>query len=239
MNDATGGSQKTLAGLDDIAHEAGTLNFISWGKILCELLPPNSDVLAHALSRVAKVQHFLKTEYKKFHLMPTSRVAAHCIRHAFFLPTAKPPLSRFSGLECGEECHGHDLFCKHCDEVEEIREFLERSMLNFTKNKDSTAEKIEDLQFLVNRCVNKLNVLIGHLIRVHHESSYFNDAVANLPLDTALLQCDHKMKCLPKFFREQQVAYFAKKGITLIGAMFYYINELGQVSSKMFFCKQH
>ena len=83
MNDATGGSQKTLQGLDDIAHEAGTLNFKAWGDIYRVLLPANSELLESALNLVAKVEHFLKTDYKKFHLQSTSRVAAHCIKHAF------------------------------------------------------------------------------------------------------------------------------------------------------------
>ena len=58
MSDATGGSQKTLQGLDDIAHEAGTLNFKALGDIYRILLPANSELLTSALDLVAKVEHF-------------------------------------------------------------------------------------------------------------------------------------------------------------------------------------
>ena len=235
MKDATGGTQKTLAGLDDIAHQAGRVNFKSWRNVLCTVLPADSAALKDAVSLVNKVEHFLEFDYKKSHLEKTSRIAAHCINHAFFLSAAKSPLSKFSSRQCGDECQGHDMFCKDCDEIETIRAFLEKALLDFSER--NIPETVEDVQCLVSRCIHKLDVLIGHLVRVRHEYLYFKDAVANLPLDTAIIQCDHKMKVEQLSYREPQASFYGKKGTTLVGCLVMYKDEDDQrdYSSKMFF----
>lgn len=236
MKDATGGTQKTLAGLDDIAHQAGRMNFKTWRNVLYTLLPADSAALKDAVSLVEKVEHFLEFDYKKSHLEKTSRVAAHCINHAFFLFAAKSPLSKFSSRQCGDECQGHDMFCKDCDEIETIRAFLEKALLDFSER--NIPETVEDVQCLVSRCLHKLDVLIGHLVRVRHEYLYFKDAVADLPLDTAIMQCDHKMKIEQLCYREAQASFYGKKGTTLVGCLFMYKDQDGQLldySSKMFF----
>jgi hypothetical protein len=233
----TGGTQKTLAGLDDIAHENGRLNFIAWIESLSLMLTPGSPALINAIRLVRKVEHFLEREYKQKHLKPFSRVAAHCTNHAFHLIAKKSPVSKFSSTECGAQCKGHDMFCHECDEIEVMRGFLEQTLLEFGLDAANSLEKTEDMTFLVKKCLHKLTVLIGHLVRVYHESMYFNEAVANLPLNTALMQADHKMKIEPMFYRESQVGFYGKKGITLFGVLFIFRTLEGELeySSQMFF----
>jgi len=236
-NDVTGGTQKTLAGLDNVAHENGRLNFIAWIELLSLMLTPDSPVLNKAILVVRKVEHFLEREYKQKHLKPLSRVAAHCRNHAFHLIAKKPPVSKFSSAECGAQCNGHDMFCHECDEIEDMRAFLKQTLLEFGLDAANSREKIEDMTFLVNKCFHRLTVLIGHLVRVYHESMYFNEAVAKLPLDTALIQADHKMKIEPLSYRESQVGFFSKRGITLFGVLIIFRTHAGQLeySSQMFF----
>ena len=235
--EVTGGKQKTLAGLDDIAHENGRLNFIAWIEVLSSMLTPDSPVLINAVRLVEKVEHFLEREYKQKHLKQFSRVAAHCTNHAFHLIAKKPPVSKFSSAECGAECQGHDMFCPDCDEIEDIRAFLKQTLLEFGLHAATSLEKLEDMAFLVSKCLHRLTVLIGHLVRVYHESIYFNEAVAKLPLDTALIQADHKMKIEQLFYRESQVGFFGKRGITLFGVLIIFRTHAGQLeySSQMFF----
>ena len=233
----TGGTQTTLAGLDDVAHENGRLNFIAWVELLSLMLTPASPALINAIRLVRKVEHFLEREYKQLHLKQFSRVAAHCTNHAFHLIAKKPPVSKFSSTQCGAQCEGHDMFCPECDEIEFMRGFLEQTLLKFGLDAANSLEKTEDMTFLVKKCLHKLTVLIAHLVRVYHESMYFNEAVANLPLNTALLQADHKMKIEPMFYRESQVGFYGKKGITLFGVLFIWRRLDGELeySSQMFF----
>ena len=236
-NQVTGGTQKTLAGLDDIAHENGRINFQAWIKLLSLMLNPDSPVLSDAILMVQKVEHFLEREYKKNHLRKFSRVAAHCMNRSFHLIAKKPPASKFSSTDCGAQCNNHDMFCSECDEIEGMRAFLEKTLLEFGLDAANCPEKIEDMKFLVNKCLHKLTIYISHLVRVCHESMYFNEAVANLPLNTALLQADHKMKVPPLFSRESQVEFYGKKGMTLFGALIIWRNHAGELeySSQMFF----
>eukprot|EP00951_Prasinocladus_malaysianus_P013596 scaffold103069_cov34-Prasinocladus_malaysianus.AAC.2 len=79
---ATGGQQKMLTGLDNIAQRYGNENFDD----LCKLVNSVHDQAPHLLRnhrdnilrRIGVYQAFLKREFVK-HLQPASRCAAHCL----------------------------------------------------------------------------------------------------------------------------------------------------------------
>ena len=172
--------QKTLAGLDDVAYENGNLNFKPMTKLLEFMLPAASSFLASTLVLVDKVAHFMSsTKYKTDHLSPTSRVAAHCTNLAFDIQSAKPPLSKFSSPSCGPECHNHDSFCSKCDEIQELVTSLKVALRTYAESGLYDADQVEDMQFLVDKCIHKLDIYLGHIIRGKHESSCFDERLTN------------------------------------------------------------
>ena len=221
---ATGGKQKTLAGLDDVAYENGNLNFKAMKKLLALMLPAASSFLTSTLVLVNKVSHFMSsTKYKTDHLCPTSRVAAHCTNLAFNLQSAKPPLSKFSSPSCGPECHSHDSFCSECDEIQELVTSLKVALRTYAESGLYDADRVEDMQFLVDKCIHKLDIYLGHIVRGKHESSCFDERLTHLPYGTVFIGADYKMKVLPKYYRESQVMFFGQKGQPLLGVIFMFL----------------
>ena len=69
---------------------------------------------------------------------------------------------------------------------------------------------------------SNLDLYIGHLVRGKHQRSKFLEEIEHLQPGKAVAVCDYMMKLLLQKFREPQRDWYAKKGVSLHGTMFFY-----------------
>ena len=108
--------------------------------------------------------------------------------------------------------------CEVC--VERFNLFDDINATIMTSKLDST-RKIHYLN-KIRKVQENLRSYIGHLVRGKYQRMRFMHEIEELKPGKALVVCDYMMKLLLQKFREPQGDWYAKKGVSLHGRMFFY-----------------
>eukprot|EP00951_Prasinocladus_malaysianus_P007431 scaffold53397_cov29-Prasinocladus_malaysianus.AAC.1 len=244
----TAGQQKTLAGLDNISFRYGSENFASTRSLVDTLIGLGVGVgidlslFGRLKDRIDRYQDFVKTDLVT-HLEPHSPVASHCLcrllggqSHNYDCkdcekrrnnPRMKDQCQSCAdraafSTDCPESCLTHDQHCEMCDQGHVIFASLEE-MLSLIKRKATDPNllpKLEDMNFLIQRCKKRLLKYIGHLVRGKVEADAKATCRASLMPHQVEITMDYKMKWVALLLRECQLEWFGKSGIAWHGAMF-------------------
>ena len=165
---------------------------------------------------------FLRYDYCTYHI-DSNDDTYHCSKYAL-----------------GEKCHhAHFITIQSCLQCHEIFVFFPDTVrvgivtLLEGLKRDDKQEHIDEISNMVDSLPifhRELLTFAAHKVREKHQTRFIRDSIMDLKNDPAhaLIALDHKQKTLPQKFREGQVEYFGKKGLSLLGCMVLYYDETVQ-----------
>jgi len=186
----------------EVVAEAGNMMQRAAEIASAEALPARFkqrfDTLGEELKRVA---HFVKHEFAS-HLEQDSTCANHCMRHAL-------------GGECN---HEHTETCEECDAVNHLPELLEKA---FEEVPESASAEFQTMKKAVQFVTEEFTRFSAHILRTKWQQKACDTEIAAAVQseDTAVVIIDHKQKVLARRLKESQMQYYAKRGMSLLGAM--------------------
>ena len=151
-------------------------------------------------TELKEVIKFIKYEYAS-HLQEDSDIAAHCMHHAL-------------GASCSQ---AHTKSCEQCDRITSFYLKLEHAF-------DDIPEMSPELESCQRACpliTEEFDRFQAHILRTKWQQSACEKIIeqAIQSKDTAVIILDHKQKVLARRLKESQMQYYAKKGMSLLGAM--------------------
>ena len=161
------------------------------------------------------IQHFLMWEYSHRHLKIQDKDITHCCTYAL-------------GVAC---THSHsNRSCRKCHDCivffdVEVTNFMSRIQgLEFSGERD----ELDEIKMELKSMVDAIPILsygqkhyMAHILRASVQFDGIDKIKLTLKLGsrTILIILDHKQKVLPMKYREGQVEYFGKKGMSVLGVM--------------------
>lgn len=121
--------------------------------------------------------------------------------------------------------HVHEMQqCKHSIDaltaVDPFGQLLNTiDIVNNTDVNEEICYEVISMQKTIPNIKMQMKNYMSHRVRAKVQFSAINTIYKKLTDDNALVVFDHKQKVLPRQFREGQVDYFGKRGMSLIGAM--------------------
>ncbi|KAL9982162.1 hypothetical protein ACROYT_G010973 [Oculina patagonica] len=196
------------AGLCNICTELGAENFIQLGQLLTQLgetLRSNQkpDTTPALITRAKTLKGYLLSEFQA-NLRTHSNCATHC---ASLWLSDNPP--------CGS-IMDHQETCHSCLQIFHIIRDL-KEICN-TVNDPNVVDQITQIE-------KNLNSYIGHIIRGKYQREQFLIDINKLVPGEAVMVADYMMKLLFQKLFEPQKDWFAKKGVSLHGSMFFFKRE--------------
>ncbi len=188
----------------ELVAEAGNMMKRAATLISEENLPIRFKEKFEALEKeLEAVAHFVKHDYPS-HLEKDSSCANHCMRHAL-------------GGKCN---HQHKDACEECDRVIHLPKRIE-STLEEIPESASPSPEFQTMKKAVKFVVQEFDRFSAHILRTkwQHEAIEAEIAAAVQSEDTAVIIIDHKQKILARRLKESQMQYYAKRGLSLLGAM--------------------
>lgn len=159
------------------------------------------------------IQQFVLWEYSNCHLKTSDKDAIHCCAYAL-----------------GGKCiHEHDMQSSCCDKCSNVFTFFQVKVANFLRNQvfpfasdTSTRVEVDTMIAATGRLSEMTKHYIAHRLRAEVQFAAIHEIKNWLKLDRnskILLVVDHKQKVLPMKYREGQVEYYGKTGMSVLGAM--------------------
>ena len=121
-------------------------------------------------------------------------------------------------LEENAGCESHREMCDKCFE----RYLLFKDVATFINNTCLPAERKTYYQNLLESIGIKTQKYIAHLVRGKYQRQQFLKAINESRPGHAIVVCDYMMKLLLQKFREPQKDWYAKKGVSVHGCMFFF-----------------
>ena len=199
--------RKALQGLDNTSAD-GTRGIEKLEAIVRTLgeRGKSSQWVSTWIDCLSKYRKYLKYSYR-LNVSTSSRCADHCSVFALSDPTSDA---------YSETCdHDHDMDCTECGMLEEIENEIKASFLCSDVTFYSSDEK-DDLIHDVEMCFNAIRAWKCHLLRAVHQDKARTDAMESWLKDSSsiFITQDFAMKFLPRRFKEAQVDWFGKRGIS-------------------------
>jgi hypothetical protein len=175
--------------------------------LMVEVEPGLSDLpLTQALrKRLKGFRGHLLSEFQQS-LSSTSNTPCHCMTWL---------------LEAEPKCKDHEEICNKCFEryllFEDIQECVYHSNLP-KERKVHYKELLDGIEL-------KSRMYIAHLVRGKYQKQEFLKAIRELRSGQTIAVCDYMMKLLLQKFREPQKDWYAKKGVSVHGCMFFFRSE--------------
>ena len=193
------------------------------------VIPLSNDRAKEFKDKFELLSQFLSYGYLKDHIEIESSVEEHCCRHAVNKRTDRGRCGNQANHshEDGKVCSQcHDLFTfflDGCDLAELIDEVASRAPQD-----DGETETASDIWSEVSAMKRTLPLFqkevvdyASHHVRAKTQDAGIDEVYDNLKPDgsNGLLEFDHKQKFLPRWFREAQMLYFGKRGMSIGGFM--------------------
>ena len=121
-------------------------------------------------------------------------------------------------LEENAKCKGHSEMCSKCFE----RYLLFQDVAMFVNNTCLPKERKTYYQNLLGNIEIKTQKYIAHLVRGKYQRQQFLTVINESSPGHAIVVCDYMMKLLLQKFREPQKDWYAKKGVSVHGCMFFF-----------------
>ena len=195
------------AGLCNICTELGAKNFIQLDRLLTrigEILRSQHkpDVTPELMSKAKTLKGYLLSEFQA-NLKTHSDCATHC---ASLWLSDEPPCGNISQ---------HQETCQSCLEIVHLISEIKCADCSNDPQIAHEVAKIEE----------NLNNYIGHIVRGKYQREQFLKDIKNLSPGQAVMVADYMMKLLFQKLFEPQKDWFAKKGVSLHGSMFFFRRE--------------
>lgn len=222
---------QVLKGLCSLCDIYGFKTFDKLEKLvalLCELVEGSDEDGKRITNTLRQYHMYLRSEFPK-HLQHHSATATHCLEFGFSdQGTSKGSLKDHDRV-CHQEEHVMD--CKDCNLrshiFEEISALAER--VPYQEQLESANKKIVELQ-------ETLGLYIGHLMRSANQRALVKEFVEKLKPGQCFVICDYKMKYLFQLFREPSTSWYGKRGASVFGIMYLYLDENGELTSQFYLC---
>ncbi len=184
---------RSIERLEDIARKLGER-----GRSL--------EWVRSTIDGLTNLKRYLKSTYR-LHISSQSECADHCDVYA---------LSDPSNNEYSQRCdHTHDVSCSDCDRFEQLFDVMKASFADQSVVFHSEDEK-NDMLHDVDISFEAILAWKCHLLRAVHQGKAREQALEEWLSDhtKVFITQDFAMKFLPRRFKETQVEWFGKRGIT-------------------------
>ena len=184
---------RSIERLEDIARKLGER-----GRSL--------EWVRNTIDGLTNLKRYLKSTYR-LHISSDSECADHCDVYALSDPESE---------EYSQGCdHTHDASCSDCDRFEQLFDVMKASFFDQSLIFHSEDEK-NDLLHDVHISFEAIFSWKCHLLRAVHQDKAREQALEEWLSDSTkvFITQDFAMKFLPRRFKETQVEWFGKRGIT-------------------------
>jgi hypothetical protein len=156
---------------------------------------------------------FLTYRYSKEHIQIEDKSPSHCCRHSLNgVSTCSDHSHEDTIHECKECSHTVNFFEKFTGLIGRVRTGVDCWTPDEVMELDSMAAAAPALKDTVLK-------YMGHRVRAYAQFHEIKLLYQRLSKEEVLIIIDHKQKILGMKFREGQVEYFGKQGMSLLGAM--------------------
>ena len=219
MKELTSGRIMSRAGLDNIDVEKGMENFSSMRQIIETLAPFARDDLVKEsiLLKINICEIFHKVHFERHLLQDENRHVCMCL-HCGFYDEKNDPI----------KCNGNhvNIPCQDCQDSfsifkdmlvfhENAKNFIETS--NICNRNPEIYDDMLQWENEIEVCRINLIDYRAHLCQKVSEQEFDQKDYLNIDKDQALVVADYKMKVLPSSYREKQIDWFSKRGISVLG----------------------
>ena len=196
------------AGLCNICTELGAENFINLDQLLTRLgetlrSKNKTDKTPELISKAKSLKGYLLSEFQA-NLKTHCECATHCA--SLWLSDDAP---------CGNITQ-HQETCHSCLQIFHL--ITDVKAVTSQLNDPKVEEEINQIE-------QNLNNYIAHIIRGKYQREQFLIDINNLVPGKAIMVADYMMKLLFQKLFEPQKDWFAKKGVSLHGSMFFFKRE--------------
>ena len=130
-----------------------------------------------------------------------------CADHCTIFALSDPERKEFASL-CD---HNHNLYCSVCQNIKYVLKDIEEKIV---KTEELTEDQRERAKWKFEHAVTDIEAWKAHLLRAFHQDQARQDAISQLDEETVLIINDWAMNLLPMKFRETQLQWFAKRGLS-------------------------
>lgn len=164
----------------------------------------SSEWVTGVINILMAFKSYLKDSYR-LHVSTSSRCPNHCSTFA---------LSDPSEPEFSEQCdHYHDLVCNDCKSLYHLESLMRNAFSDpevvFYSN-DEKEDKLHDVQV----SLESIHAWKRHLLRAVHQDRARQEALDEVDSSKVFIMQDFAMKFLPRRFKETQMEWFGKRGIS-------------------------
>lgn len=195
------------------------------------------DVKAEIVTKVnqlvtewSRIGDFVQWEYGSKHITMDSADKSHCS----FFGLGGQLTREYDNQACPKCCHCFTFFSER---VKETVTFAKECYSRMETDDQSVQDTIDDNEWssMLSATATMQKTLVdymAHCVRAKVQFAAIQETKAELKRDRsmALIVLDHKQKILPIKFREGQVEYFGKKGMSLLGSMIIRFLETEELS---------
>ena len=197
--------KKALQGLDNISAD-GLCVVEKLENVIRKLgeRAKSSEWVTGLINLLMAFKSYLKDSYR-LHVSMSSRCPDH--RSTFALCDPSEP-------EFSEECdHCHDLVCNDCESLYHLESLMKNTFSDpevvFYSN-DEKEDKLHDVQV----SLESIYAWKRHLLRAVHQDRAREEALDKVDSSKMFITQDFAMKFLPRRFKETQMEWFGKRGIS-------------------------
>ena len=219
VKDLTSGRIMSRAGLDNIDVEKGMENFSSMRQVVETLAPFARDnfIKERILEKINICETFHKVHFERHLLQDKNRHICMCL-HCGFYDEKNDPIQcngNHKNFPCQDCQDSYSIFKDLLDFHEKAKNFIDASNIC-----DMNPEIYDDMLQWENEIeVCRINLIDyrAHLSQKVSEQEFDKKYYLNIDDGEALVVADYKMKVLPSSYREKQIDWFSKRGISVLG----------------------
>ncbi|CAC5387913.1 unnamed protein product [Mytilus coruscus] len=193
--------RKSLEGLDYFVAERSRGFQDLQDIVLSEGYPETSN--GTELNRLLlEAKRYMKTDYK-VHVSEENEVADHCRKYA---------LSSTKEEHFKKKCnHDHNKVCESCEQLQELLHGIlkEVDIANFTDQQTR-----DDIVYRAKQAVESIFLWKSHILRARNQEATKSFLVNSMKEDEIFVVFVWAMKYLPRKYREDQLDWFGKRGIS-------------------------
>lgn len=193
----------------DYKTNAGLEGFDTLQSVLCELLKEDlidEDTLDKYFIDINEAKRYFRTDFK-YHIKTGALVADH--DSAFALSDPQDPRLRVHSASSID--WNHPNYCQRCERakssLDEIRQLVTDADIKPERKRKFIAHDVET-------ALTDIHEMKMHRLRAVHQYTAKTTILKHLAVDEAFITSDFAQKWLPTSGREDQTAYFGKKGVS-------------------------
>ena len=219
VKELTSGSITSRAGLDNIDVEKGTDNFNQMREIINTLAPFARDDSAkeRILKKIDTCETYHKVDFER-HLQQNDNKHICMCMHCGFYDEDNDPIqcnSNHKQFPCQDCQDSFTIFDDLLDFHIKARTFIESS--NLCEKNPEIYDDILQWETMIKNSERDLIDYRAHLAQKVSEHEFDKKEYADFENDESIVVMDYKMKVLACSYREKQLDWYSKRGISVLG----------------------